>query len=319
MGYFSKKDLSSYQTIERPVVEGSYKDYQIFSMGPPSSGGIHVVQILQTLENFEFDYPLSKKTVHLVSSAMQRAFVDRARFLGDADFVDVPIKKLISKDYAKSLSQKINIKLATPSKSLLDKEDLFKESSETTHFTIMDNEGRVVSSTQTINGWFGSTFVIPGTGIVLNNEMDDFATKVGASNLFGAIGGKNNLIEPKKRPLSSMSPTIVMDKKSNKTLMALGTPSGTRILTCVMQTIFNVLEFKLPLLEAVKLPRYHHQWYPDEIRVGTGFPLKLQKELSAMGHKIKGKPLGCRIQAIKLGEKLIGVSDPRGEGLALGL
>ena len=179
----------------------------------------------------------------------------------------------------------------------------------------MDNEGRVISSTQTINGYFGSSVVAPGTGIVMNNEMDDFATKVGASNLFGAIGGKNNLIEPQKRPLSSMSPTIIFDDDEGKPKMAVGTPSGTRILTCVMQTVLNYLEFEMPLYDSVAALRYHHQWAPDYIRVEeAGFSQATTSSLENMGHDVTKKNLGCRIQAIAIENgAIIGVSDPRGE------
>ena len=185
----------------------------------------------------------------------------------------------------------------------------------------MDKQGRVVVSTQTINGFFGSSVVVDGTGIVMNNEMDDFAVKVGASNLFGAIGGKNNLISPKKRPLSSMSPTIVLNRNSKDPLLAVGTPSGTRILTCVMQTILNFLEYDLDLFDSVASLRYHHQWRPDYIRVEEGgFHRTTKKQLEMLGHKVVKKNLGCRIQAIKKeGDQLVGVSDPRGEGSSKGL
>ena len=218
-GFMTSKDFDSYITKQRPPVKGTYKGYPIFSMGPPSSGGIHVIQILNILENFNLKNPQGSFEVHAMSTAMMQAFYDRAKYLGDSDFVDVPISGLTSKNYAKSLSEKIKSLMALDRKN--DPRNPFKyESDETTHFSIMDNEGRVVVSTQTINGYFGSSVVAGKTGIVMNNEMDDFATKVGASNLFGAIGGKNNLVSPKKRPLSSMSPTIVLAKDSKRPLLA---------------------------------------------------------------------------------------------------
>ena len=321
-GFLDKKDFSIYQTKFRDPVKGSYKGYPIYSMGPPSSGGVHVIQILNTLENLNLQNPYGKFEVHAMSSAMMQAFYDRAKYLGDADFVTVPIKGLTNKDYAKKLSLDIEKHKA------FDRGDndnglspFDYESDETTHFSIMDSEGRVVVSTQTINGYFGSSVVAEGTGVVMNNEMDDFATKVGASNLFGAIGGENNLVEAKKRPLSSMSPTIVLDKDSKKPLLALGTPSGTRILTCVMQTILNYLEYGKNLYDSVAMKRYHHQWRPNYIRVeGDGFSTELTTKLEGIGHNLKVKNLGCRVQAIenKYG-KLTGVSDPRGEGKSQGL
>ena len=260
----------------------------------------------------------TKETIHKTATAMQLAFVDRARYMGDADFIKVPVEGLTSKKYAAQLREKIGDKaLKIKADDLLD---AFKyESPETVHFTIVDGKGNVVSSTQTINYWMGSGHVVPGTGIVMNDEMDDFAVAEGTSNVFGAVGGKNNLVEPEKRPLSSMSPTIV--KKDGKTILALGTPSGTRILTCVAQVMFNYLEHDLSLWDAVSATRIHHQWSPDSIRVGKpGFSEKTTNELKLMGHEILDRNLGCKIQAIAVEDgKLHGVSDPRGEGLAKGM
>tara|TARA_B100000925_G_scaffold291208_1_gene278475 strand:- start:7623 stop:9347 length:1725 start_codon:yes stop_codon:yes gene_type:complete len=320
-GFFQKKDFNIYKTKFRATVKGSYKGYPIYSMGPPSSGGVHVIQILNTLENLNLVEPYGKFEVHAMSSAMMQAFYDRAKYLGDADFVNVPIDGLTSKGYADDLSKEIKNTKAFDrgSENALDP---FKyESDETTHFSIMDSEGRVVVTTQTINGYFGNSVVVEGTGVVMNNEMDDFATKVGASNLFGAIGGKNNLVEARKRPLSSMSPTIVLDKESKSPLLAVGTPSGTRILTCVMQTILNYLEYENNLYDSVAMKRYHHQWRPNYIRVeGSGFSQELSRQLKDIGHELKNQNLGCRVQAIEFrNNKLTGVSDPRGEGKSQGL
>lgn len=319
-GLITQKDLDLYNVKWRKPVEGKYKDYKIYSMPPPSSGGTHVIQILNTLEPFNLKSSgvQSAKTIHRTATAMQLAFVDRARYMGDSDFIKVPIKGLTSKSYSKTLTSKINNKaLKIKEDDLLD---AFKyESDETTHFTIADGKGNIVSSTQTINYWMGSGHVVPGTGIVMNDEMDDFSIKEGASNFFGAVGGKNNLVEPEKRPLSSMSPTIV--KKDGKTILALGTPSGTRILTCVAQVMLNYLEHELSLWDAVSATRIHHQWSPDSIRIGNpGFELNTESKLLSMGHKLEKKNLGCKIQAISIERgKLHGVSDPRGEGLAKGL
>lgn len=321
-GLISYKDLANYVVKKRRPIVGTYKGQKIVSMPPPSSGGVHIIQILNILENDDLKKhgAQSAYAIHKTSTAMQMAFSDRAQYLGDTDFKDVPVEELISKKYAKSLYALIPENKNIPADYFPKSFKEIYESNDTTHFTIMDGQGNIVTSTQTINGWFGSALVAEGTGIVLNNEMDDFASNVGGVNLFGAIGGKNNLVEPRKRPLSSMSPTIVFDKE-NKPLMALGTPSGTRILTCVMQTILNVLEYEMPLWEAVAATRYHQQWMPDEIRIGQPyFSPEVEKELKAMGHKLSHKSLGCKIQAIKKEGKLLhGVSDPREEGMSQGI
>lgn len=319
-GLIRYNDLNRYNVIQRDPVIGTYKDYQIFSMGPPSSGGAHVIEILNILEPLNIGHYgiQSAKAIHYTAAAMQQAFADRARYLGDMDFVRVPLRELTSKEYATKVREKI------PADHALSRDQVQAgkfdgyESTETTHFSIMDKEGNMVASTQTINGYMGSGLVIPGTGIVLNNEMDDFATKVGAKNLFGAVGGKKNLVESEKRPLSSMSPTLVL--KQGKPILAVGTPSGTRILTCVAQTILNYIEHGAPLLNSVAAVRYHQQWFPDELRVGEVGLLKEEEDrLREMGYKINHKNLGCRIQAIAM-EKgtIIGVSDPRGRGLTFG-
>jgi len=322
-GLIRLKDLKNYKVKIRKPIEGTYKGYKVVSMPPPSSGGTHIIEILNILEGYDLKAMgvQSSKAIHLTSSAMQIAFADRAAYMGDSDFANVPVKQLVDKKYAEKLRTKISMDKALSSKDFpIPFRKLMYESDDTTHFTIMDGEGNIVSSTQTINGWFGSAMVTPLTGIVMNNEMDDFASHVGGVNLFGAIGGKNNLVEPRKRPLSSMSPSIVFDKEGAP-LLALGTPSGTRILTCVMQTILNVIEHDMPLWEAVSATRYHHQWSPEEIRVGDpGFSKEVENELKKMGHKISRKNLGCKIQAImKTKDGLQGVSDPREEGSSVGI
>lgn len=323
-GLITQKDLDGYIVKKRKPVQGTFRGYKIMSMPPPSSGGAHVIQILNILENADLRSmgPQSSQAIHLTSSAMQIAFADRAKYMGDDDFSVVPLSTLTSKKYAKLLYDRIHPNRALKSDDFpVPFDKLFIESDHTTHFTIMDNEGNIVASTQTINGWFGSALVAEGTGIVMNNEMDDFASHVGGVNLFGAIGGSNNLVHPKKRPLSSMSPTIVYTP-DGKPFMALGTPSGTRILTCVMQTILNVIEYDMDLWTAVSATRYHHQWKPEHIRVGPpGFEPIVEEQLIKMGHKIEKKGLGCLIQAIKLENdgRLHGVSDPREEGMSLGL
>lgn len=319
-GLLSHRDLKTYKMIEREPVTGMYKGLKIYSMPPPSSGGIHVIQILKMLEPYKLKElgPQTAEAVHLTANAMQRAFLDRATYLGDPDFNKIPTHSLVDEGYLTKLSQSINTPNAMKESSL-KKIELPYESTDTTHFTIADREGNLVASTQTINGWFGSGVIAEGTGIILNNEMDDFAQKVGAKNLFGAVGGEFNLIEPRKRPLSSMSPTIIT--KNDSPLMALGSPSGTRIITCVAQTILNSVEFEMPLYEAVAATRIHQQWQPDVLKIEKPFlDPSVELELKRKGHNVIHERLGCSIQAIrKSPHGWEGVSDPRGEGLAKGL
>lgn len=319
-GLLTHQDFRSYEVKEREPVTGVYKGLKIYSMPPPSSGGIHVIQILKMLEEYNLQSmgPQSTKAVHLTAMAMQRAFIDRANYLGDPDFSAVPVKELLNEKYLKKLSESLDKKKATPADKV-KAIPLPYESSDTIHFTLADKEGNLVATTQTINGWFGSGVIAQGTGIILNNEMDDFAQKAGAQNLFGAVGGQNNLVEPRKRPLSSMSPTIMT--KDGEPFMAVGSPSGTRIITCVAQTILNSVEFEMPLYEAVAATRVHQQWQPDQLKIEAPFlDPKVEKELKEMGHNVVHEKLGCSIQAIKRSEQgWDGVSDPRGEGLAQGM
>ncbi|MFN8790588.1 MAG: gamma-glutamyltransferase [Bdellovibrionales bacterium] len=316
-GLMDLQDLRNYRTKWRKPVESTYRNFQIFSQPPPSSGGTHVIQILNTLEKDQLRRlgPQHPDAVHLTASAMQRAFVDRARYMGDPDFVKIPLEKLISKSYAAEIRSQIRLSKASPAVQF----SIDPESPETTHFSLMDQEGNMIASTQTINGYFGSGLVAEGTGIVLNNEMDDFSAQVGAQNLYQAVGGRNNLVAPQKRPLSSMSPTLVL--KDGKPFLAVGTPSGTRIITCVTLTLLNVLEYGLPPWQAVTLARYHHQWQPDVLRVESpGLPSSTARELERRGHRIEEQDLGCRIQLVqKTDQGLHGVSDPREEGSCRGL
>lgn len=317
-GILSHRDLETYQVIERTPVATNYQGKKIYSFPPPSSGGVHVIQILKMLDPFDLESigPQSTKATHLTALAMQRAFLDRSLYLGDPDFNTVLTKSLIEKEYIQKLSKEIDRNKAISAEELKPV-SLPKESTETTHFSIADKEGNMVASTQTINGYFGSGVIAQNTGIILNNEMDDFAQKVGAKNLFGAVGGKNNLVEPKKRPLSSMSPTIVTE--DDKAILAVGSPSGTRIISCVAQTLLNYLEYRMPLYESVAATRIHQQYQPDELKVESPFlSSKVMKELKSMGHKVVEENLGCSVQAVSRSEgKLHAVSDPRNEGLAL--
>lgn len=318
-GLLTHRDLRSYAMVERTPVEGSYKGLKIYSFPPPSSGGVHVIQILKMLEpyNLKEKGPQTVESVHLTANAMQRAFLDRAMYFGDPDFHHVPTDKLLDEKYISEMSKAINTEKAIKDFDLKPIK-LPHESTDTTHFTIADKHGNMIASTQTINGWFGSGVMAQGTGIILNNEMDDFSQKVGVQNLFGAVGGEYNLVAPRKRPLSSMSPTIIT--KENAPYMALGSPSGTRIITCVAQTILNAVEYEMPLYEAVASTRIHQQWKPDQLKIEAPYlESSVEEELKKKGHKITHEKLGCSIQAIrKEGTSWHGVSDPRGEGLALG-
>ncbi len=318
-GILTQKDLDSYEVKWREPVQGTYQGYAIYSMPPPSSGGVHVIQFLNFLENdnLKKDGIHSARAIHLAASALQSSFADRATYLGDPDFTKVPVKALTSPEYIHKRRQEVPEDHARKSSDVKAGDVSGYESSETTHMSLIDAQGNAVSTTQTINGWMGSGVVAPGTGVVLNNEMDDFSAKEGSSNLFGAIGGKPNSIAPKKTPLSSMSPTILM--KDNKPVMVVGAPGGTRIISCVAQTILNYVEFKTSLYDAVSAVRYHHQWMPDVLLLEPPGPnpavlAKLQK----MGYDTKLQPIGCNVMAVaKEGESLRGVADPRDIGTSV--
>lgn len=317
-GLLGSEDLRSYRVHWRKPVRGKYKGLDVISMPPPSSGGTHLIQILNILE---FDSlkelgMLTTQSIHRTASAMQLAFADRAEHMGDPDFVPVPVEGLISKKYARTLRSSIDPARARPSDEISAGKPPRAESTETTHFSIMDAEGNAVASTQTINGYFGSGVVVPGTGIVLNNTMDDFSAKPGASNLFGSVGGNANAIAPHKTPLSSMTPTLVLRK--GVPVMAVGAPGGTRIIGCVAQTFLNYFEYRLPLYESVGLVRFHHQWKPDELKFDAPGPGdEVVEELKRLGHSVKlgFDAVPCRVMAVvREGASLIGVSDPRDAG-----
>jgi gamma-glutamyltranspeptidase/glutathione hydrolase len=319
-GVITAKDLTSYEVKFRKPVQGEYGPYTILSMPPPSSGGVHVVQMLNILEGYTSPGPdpYAAPAVHHTASAMQLAYADRAKYLGDSDFVRVPVLGLTSQRYADGLRRHITEDKALRVSTNRLEDPLKYESPETTHFTIADREGNVVASTQTVNGWFGSGVVVRGGGFVLNNEMDDFSSKPGVPNKFGVTGGEENAIAPGKRPLSSMSPTIVV--QNGKPVLALGSPAGSQIINCVMLTVLNVLAYRLPLWDAVTALRYHHQWTPDVLLVEEpGFPEPTMQALRAMGHNVKVGGIGCKVEAIAYEPGgLRGVADPRGEGLAAG-
>jgi gamma-glutamyltranspeptidase / glutathione hydrolase len=312
-GLITEEDLAAYEAIERVPVKGTYRGYDIVSMPPPSSGGTHVIEILNILEGFpigELGFG-SAETMHLMAEAMKLAYADRSEFLGDSDFTPVPISGLTSKKYAETLRAGIDRVHATASATIKPSDPYPYESDQTTHFSVVDEDGNAVSNTYTLNLPFGNGLVAEGTGILMNNEMDDFSAKPGVPNAYGLIGGKANAIEPGKRPLSSMSPTIVL--KDGNVVIVTGSPGGSRIITTVVQVITNAIDHGMNIAEASAAPRMHHQWVPDELRIEEGFSPDTLKLLEAKGHTIKLQSTMGSTQSIMRREDgaLYGASDPR--------
>ena len=290
-GIITHDDLKNYRSIEREPIEFKYRDYTIYSMPPPSSGGITLANILNQIENVNisnFD-PNSSSYIHLLSEAEKRAYADRAEYLGDSDFISIPINKLISKEYANDRFSTISSKKAIASKKIKHGViDIFEnEAEETTHFSIVDKYGNAVSLTTTINGWFGNGITVDNAGFLLNNEMDDFSAKPGAPNLYGLVGNEANAIQPEKRMLSSMTPTIVENRDGNL-FMVVGSPGGSTIITSVAQILINSIDFNMSIKESIDRKRFHHQWLPDLIQVekNTLSP-EVIKSLEKYGHSIK--------------------------------
>ena len=320
-GLITMEDMKNYTPGLRTPVHGTYRGYDIYSMSPPSSGGTHVVQILNILEGYpiaEYGHN-SAKTIHLMTEAMKLAYADRSQYLGDEDFVKVPLKGLTSKKYAESLRQKIDPAKATESSTIAPGKVIPYESNETTHFSIVDKFGNAVSNTYTINFSYGSGIVVEGAGFLLNNEMDDFSAKPGVPNAYGLIGGEANKIEPNKRMLSSMSPTIV--KQGGKNFLVTGSPGGSRIITTTLQVIMNVIDHGLNIQSAVAAPRIHHQWLPDELRIEEGLSPDTIVALEEMGHTVTQKSAMGAIQSIMIKDGMMyGGADPRrSTALAAGL
>lgn len=311
-GLISAQDLRNYRVAERKPVTGTYKGYQIASMPPPSSGGVHLIQMLNTLENTSLQKMghNSAESIHHLAEAMKYAYADRSAHLGDPDFAKVPLDWLTSKAYGKELFSKIQNDKAIPSSEIKPGTPVEYESEQTTHFSVMDKEGNAVSLTYTLNFSFGSLQMAPGTGFLLNNEMDDFSAKPGVANTFGLLGGEANAIEPGKRPLSSMTPTIVL--KDNEPYLVTGSPGAAKIITAVLQTALNVIEFDMNIAEASSVPRVHHQWMPDELKCESGISVDTLKILQSLGHKTKStKTMGSTQSVMKVGDRFEGYSDPR--------
>lgn len=312
-GLIGKADLAAYRAVERKPVSGSYRGYEVFSMPPPSSGGIHIVQILNILENFDLaKWGIgSADAMQVMAEAEKYAYADRSEYLGDPDFVKVPQQALTSKAYAKTLAQQIDVNKARPSADIKPGKLAPYESNQTTHFSVVDKDGNAVAVTYTLNTYFGSGVVAGNSGILMNNEMDDFSAKPGTPNVYGLVGGEANAIQPAKRPLSSMSPTIVA--KDGKTWLVTGSPGGSRIITTVLQMVVNSIDFGMNVAEATNAPRFHHQWLPDQLRVEKGFSPDTLRLLEAKGQHVKVLPAMGSTQSIMIGPDGMryGASDPR--------
>jgi gamma-glutamyltranspeptidase/glutathione hydrolase len=323
-GLMTLEDLHGYVAKERAALRGNYRGYEIISMPPPSSGGAVLLEMLNILEGYDLSKldANSSDRYHLMAEAMRRAFADRAEYMGDSDFVKVPLEGLIDKSYAATLRSTINTEKASTSAEVRAGKPAGYESDETTHFTVVDAQGNAVANTYTLNNSYGSAAVVKGTGMLLNDEMDDFAAKPGTSNMYGLIQGERNAVAPRKRPLSAMTPTIVL-RKDGSLWFTVGSPGGPTIINTVLCVITNVIDFDMNIQQAIDAPRLHHQWLPDEL-VGEpfGFSGDTQRALSARGHTLaKQKYLGDA-EGIMIEEKTgirLGATDPRrSDGAAVG-
>ena len=286
-GLITKDDLENYQPVWRSPLKSTYRDTEIITMGPPSSGGVHVIQMLNILESHnvsKFEHN-SSEYINLLTEIMKYAYADRSKYLGDPDYYEVPVSQIISKNYAKTINEKIKIGKVTPSSVIYPGTIKDNESYETTHFSIVDKDGNAVSSTYTLNSTFGSGVVIKDTGILMNNEMDDFAAAPGIPNQFGLLGAEANQIVPGKRPLSSMTPTIVM--KNGDFFFTTGSPGGSRIITAVLQSIINIVDYGMNLEEANAAKRIHHQWQPDLLQIELSIDPKIKNQLLELKYNIK--------------------------------
>jgi gamma-glutamyltranspeptidase/glutathione hydrolase len=320
-GLISYADLKNYQSVWRKPITGNYRGHQIISMAPPSSGGVALIQLLQGTEG----YPIadwghnSVKTIHLMTELQRRVYADRATYLGDPDFVNIPLNQLLDSRYNQQRFSNISFDKTTPSDLVSAGEIPPFESPETTHLSVVDADGNAVAITTTLNSSFGNKVMVKGAGFFLNNEMDDFSSKPGSPNQFGLIGGEANAIAPHKRMLSSMTPTIVTFK--DKLKMVVGTPGGSTIITSVYQTLLNVIDHGMGMQEAVNAKRVHHQWYPDEIRVETNaLTESVQNDLEKLGHRLRMTDKIGRMDCILVlpDGRLEGGADPRGDNTALG-
>lgn len=322
-GLITLEDLRDYVAKERVPLRGTYRGNELITMPPPSSGGIVMLNVLNMLEAYDIGKMQhnSSAKYHVLAEAMRRAFADRAEFMGDPDFADVPVNRLIDKKYAEQRRGSINLTKASTSREIKFGEVSGGESMDTTHYTVVDRDGTVVTNTYTINDLYGSRVTAKGTGVLLNDEMDDFAARPGRPNLFGLVQGERNKVEGGKRPLSSMTPTIVL-RKDGTFWFALGARGGPRIISAVMQSIMNVIDFGMDIQEAIDAPRIHHQWLPDELMYEPyGMSPDTIAVLSGYGHKFSERPgYIASATGIMVDEKgvRLGAVDSRSDGLAVG-
>jgi gamma-glutamyltranspeptidase / glutathione hydrolase len=312
-GLMTSDDLKNYQAVERPVLRRRYRGLQIVAMPPPSSGGVVLLEMLNILEGFRLKAADDPASAHLLIETMRYAYADRAHLLGDPDFVKAPIEGLLSKRYAATLRNDIDRERATPSDKIKVANPGGFEGNNTTHFSIADQFGNAVANTYTLNLSYGVGMVAPGTGVLLNNELDDFAAAPGAPNAFGLVGYDANEPGPNKRPLSSMTPTIVL--RNGKPFIVTGSPGGSRIITAVLQVLLNVIDHRMGIAEAVQAPRLHHQWLPDQTIVEAGVPAPLVKALEARGHHMQVSPPFTSVNSIMVTPNgLVGAADTRTRG-----
>jgi len=323
-GLMTLEDLRGYIAKERTPLRGNYRGHEVISMPPPSSGGAVLIEMLNILEGFDLRglEASSSDRYHLMAEAMRRAFADRAEYMGDTDFVKVPVAGLIDKSYAKTLRSTINTERASSSAEVRAGRPAGYESDDTTHFTVVDAEGNAVANTYTLNDSYGSSATVRGLGILLNNEMDDFAAKPGTPNMYGLIQGERNAVAPRKRPLSAMTPTIVL-RKDGSLWFTIGSPGGPTIINTVLCVITNVIDYDMNIQQAIDVPRIHHQWLPDEV-VGEPYGLSgdTQSALKSRGHKLAKQRTIGDAEGIMIEERTgirLGATDPRrSDGLAVG-
>ncbi len=314
-GVMNAADLAGYKVVHREPVRGSYRGYDIASMPPPSSGGVHLIEILNVLEGYDLGAKGagSADAIHLLAEAMKPAYADRAAFLGDPDRVRVPVRGLTSKAYAASLRARIDPARARPASEVSAGTPASHEGDQTTHFSVVDAEGNAVANTYTLNFSYGLGLVAEGTGVLLNNEMDDFSAKPGTQNGYGLVGGEANAVAPGARPLSSMTPTFLF--RDGRLVLVTGSPGGSRIITTVLQVLTNVIDFGLNLAEAVAAPRVHHQWRPDTLVVETGLSPDTLAALRARGQNVAVGPTSGSANSIQVVPGgLLGAADPRQRG-----
>jgi gamma-glutamyltranspeptidase / glutathione hydrolase len=321
-GWMTREDLLKYEPKLRTPLRGSYRGYDVITMSPPSSGGTVLLEMLNALEGFNVSGmgAGSSRTIHLMTEVMRHAFRDRAELMGDTDFVKVPTSQLILKSYASEFRKQFDLGKASNSLAIPARVLPAPEASETTHFSVVDKDGNAVANTYTLNGGYGSGVTIEGTGILMNNQMDDFTSKPGVPNAYGLIQGEANAIARGKRPLSAMTPTFLL--REGKLFLVIGSPGGPTIINTVLQVIVNVVDFGFTIQEAIDAPRFHHQWLPDELRMESdGFSEDVTKALEARGHRLAFRGFMGDAQGIMLEPKTgirLGASDPRGDGLTIG-